>query len=96
MEACEAEDERIAAGYAPFWHYRSVGRYGEQLAHLYSVFDRSQVHVLRYRQLVDSPVETLAAIGRFLGVDGLASAPSATKVPLPCRLTIRPSSCSAS
>ena len=77
VEACEAEDDRIAAGYAPFWHYRSVGRYGEQLAHLYSVFDRSQVHVLRYRQLVDSPVETLAAIGRFLGVDGLASAPRA-------------------
>lgn len=77
VAACEAEDERIAAGYAPFWHYRSVGRYGEQLEHLYSVFDRSQVHVLRYRQLVDSPVETLAAIGRFLGVEGLASAPQA-------------------
>lgn len=77
VAACDAEDERIAAGYAPFWHYRSVGRYGEQLEHLYRVFDPAQVHVLRYRQLVDEPVATLAAIGAFLGVDGLHEAPRA-------------------
>jgi hypothetical protein len=79
VEACDAEEARIAAGYAPFWHYRNMGRYGEQLEHLYRVFDPAQVHVLRYRQLVDEPVATLAAIGRFLGVpvDAVAGAPPA-------------------
>ena len=28
------EDERVRAGWAPFWRYRELGRYGEQLAHL--------------------------------------------------------------
>ena len=34
VEAWHAEDERVAAGWAPFWHYRRLGRYGEQLADL--------------------------------------------------------------
>ena len=29
--ACAAEDDRIAAGWGHFWHYRRVGLYGEQL-----------------------------------------------------------------
>jgi hypothetical protein len=69
VTACDLEAERIDNGWAPFWRYVEMGRYGEQLQHLYSVFDRSQVHVLRYRQLVDRPVETLDEICRFLGVD---------------------------
>lgn len=77
VAACEAEDERIRAGYAPFWHYLGLGRYGEQLEHLYQVFDPAQVHVLRYRELVDEPESTLAAIGDFLGIEGLTGAPRA-------------------
>lgn len=77
VAACRAEDDRVRAGYAPFWHYRGLGRYGEQLAHLHSVFDRSQVHVLRYRDLVDDPVATLDGICAFLGVeDGLLQPPA--------------------
>ena len=34
--ACAAEDRRIAAGWAPFWHYTRLGRYGEQLDHLFT------------------------------------------------------------
>jgi len=34
VEAWRAEDRRVAAGWAPFWHYRRLGRYGEQLADL--------------------------------------------------------------
>ena len=78
VAACDAEDERIAAGYAPFWHYRRMGRYGEQLAHLYALFDRDQVHVLRYRQLVDEPEATLAGVLAFLGVG-----PGGTAAPRP-------------
>jgi hypothetical protein len=69
LSACAAERQRIAQGYAPFWRYHELGRYGEQLDHLLSIFPREQVHVLRYKQLVDSPRETLDRICAFLGVD---------------------------
>lgn len=75
VAAVRAEPERIARGWAPFWHYRGLGRYGEQLRRLYGVFPREQVHVLRYRELVDSPSATLDAVSAFLGVDpGVATA----------------------
>ena len=69
MRAFHLEQERIDRGWAPFWRYRELGLYGSQLEHLYSVFPRDQVHVLRYRELVDEPVPTLDGICRFLGVD---------------------------
>jgi hypothetical protein len=68
VEACEWEDDRIAAGWAPFWHYRRMGRYGEQLADLFSRVDRSRVLVLRYRELVAEPGATLDKVCRFLGL----------------------------
>jgi len=34
------EDERIASGYAPFWHYRRLGLYGEQIASLRTYFQK--------------------------------------------------------
>ncbi|MGY1777178.1 sulfotransferase family protein [Geodermatophilus sp. SYSU D00804] len=73
--AVEREESRAAAGWAPFWHYRGLGRYGEQLRDLYSVLPREQVLLLRYRQLVDSPRETLDRVSAFLGVEpGVAHA----------------------
>ena len=69
VRACEEEPRRIEAGWASFWHYTGLGRYGEQLEHLYRVFPREQVLVLRYLSLVDSPAETLDRICAFLGVE---------------------------
>lgn len=69
MAAVAREPERVAAGYAPFWRYLELGRYGEQFAHLFELFSREQVHVVRYRELVEEPTETLDAICAFLGVD---------------------------
>ena len=68
VRACADEDRRVAAGWAQFWHYTRLGRYGEQLEHLYLVFPREQVLVLRYRQLVGAPAQTLDEICAFLGV----------------------------
>jgi len=68
VDACGLEEERIAAGWAPFWHYRRMGRYGEQLADLFSRLPREQVMVLRYRELVSEPTETLNRVSRFLGL----------------------------
>lgn len=72
VAASRLEQERIDAGWAPFWHYSGLGLYGEQLADLYTLFDRSQVLVLRYRQIVDAPGETMRRVFEFLGVPPIA------------------------
>jgi hypothetical protein len=69
LRACAEEERRIAAGWASFWHYTGLGRYGEQLAHVFSLFPREQVLVLRYRLLIDEPAATLDRICAFLGVE---------------------------
>ncbi len=69
VRACAEEERRIVAGWASFWHYVGLGRYGEQLEHLFTLFPREQVLVLRYRRLVDEPAQTLDEICAFLGVE---------------------------
>lgn len=69
LTACRLEPERVAAGYAPFWRYVELGRYGEQLQHLFEHLPREQVHVVRYRHLIDRPAETLDRIAGFLGIE---------------------------
>jgi len=66
--AVRAEQRRIDAGWAPFWHYRGLGRYGAQLRDLYRHVPRENVFLLRYRQLVDTPQQTLDRVAGFLGV----------------------------
>jgi hypothetical protein len=68
LTACRAEEERKAAGWADFWHYIGLGRYGRQVQHLYEVFPREQVLLLRYRDLKDAPATTLDRVCDFLGV----------------------------
>jgi hypothetical protein len=74
LRALDAEPQRVRRGWAPFWHYRGMGLYGEQLLDLFRLFPREQVHVLRYRELVDTPAQALAAVYAFLGVDVPAQA----------------------
>ncbi|WP_214414031.1 sulfotransferase family protein [Sphaerisporangium fuscum] len=69
VRACAEEERRIAAGWSAFWHYVSLGRYGEQLEHLFTLFPRENVLFFRYRELVDAPVRTLDRICAFLGVE---------------------------
>ena len=68
VRACGEEEHRVAAGWASFWHYIGLGRYGEQLEYLFTLFPREQVLVLRYRRMVDQPAQTLDQICAFLGV----------------------------
>jgi Sulfotransferase family len=69
VRACALEERRRAVGWAQFWHYVSMGRYGGQLDHLFRRFSREQVLLLRYRDLRDSPVATLDRVCEFLGVE---------------------------
>jgi sulfotransferase family protein len=68
LTACRAEEQRRAAGWADFWHYVSLGLYGRQVLHLFEVFPRDQVLLLRYRELKDAPAATLDRVCDFLGV----------------------------
>jgi Sulfotransferase family len=69
VRACAEEERRIAAGWASFWHYTRLGKYGEQLDYALTLFPRDQLLVLRYRRLVDEPAGTLDQICGFLGVE---------------------------
>jgi hypothetical protein len=68
LAAVRSEERRVAEGWAPFWHYRGLGTYGAQLRDLYRHLPREQVLLFRYRQLVDTPQETLDRVSTFLGV----------------------------
>jgi len=68
VRACAEEDARVAAGWADFWHYTRLGKYGEQLENLFLRFGQEQVFILRYRALIDAPAQTLDGICQFLGV----------------------------
>ena len=70
VRACAQERRRIQAGWASFWHYTGgLGKYGEQLQHVYTLFPREQVLVIRYRRPADDPALTLDRICAFLGVE---------------------------
>jgi len=68
VAACRLEEERAAAGWAQFWRYLDLGRYGAQLDRLLKVFPRDQVLLIRYRELREEPFATLDRICQFLGV----------------------------
>ena len=66
--AFAASGERVRAGWAPFWRYRDLGRYGEQVDHLYRYVPPERVLVLRYPDLVDDPRSAVDRVSRFLGI----------------------------
>jgi hypothetical protein len=63
------EEERVRAGWAPFWRYRDLGLYGEQVAHLHEHVDRERVLLIRYKELVDDPAGAVDTACRFLGIE---------------------------
>lgn len=67
--ALEREEERIAAGWHHLWHYRRMGRYAEQLEPVYRLFDRGQIRVYRFEELVRDRDGVLRDCFDFLGVD---------------------------
>jgi hypothetical protein len=69
LTACGREAERRAAGWAPIWRYVETGRYGGQIRHLRTLFSDDQLHIIRYKDLVDEPRATLDGVCRFLGVE---------------------------
>jgi hypothetical protein len=69
LRACRLEEQRLAAGWEPFWGYLRLGRYGSQLDEVYRLFRREQLLVLTHEQLTHHPAESLRTVLAFLGVD---------------------------
>jgi hypothetical protein len=69
LQACMREEDRVAAGWAPFWRYIGLGRYGEQLMRLRGHFPDDRILVLRYRDLIDDPAATMDRVCTFLGIE---------------------------
>jgi len=69
--AMAAEEERRRLNWEPFWFYRELGLYGQQLARLFTVFPREQVKVVLSDDLDSAPDRTVAEVFTFLGVGPL-------------------------
>ena len=66
--ALEAEPERLAAGWAPIWGFKTDGFYHDRLRAFYDLFGRIRMHVCIYEDWRD-PQEMLKGIFGFLDVD---------------------------
>ena len=66
-----AEERRRLADWEPFWFYRSLGLYGEQLARLLAVFPRSQVKVVLAEELAEAPEAAVHEVLSFLDLPDL-------------------------
>lgn len=67
--ALAAEEERVAAGWEPLWHYQRVGRYADQLETWLEHFPRDQMLIVRYERFRDEPRSVLVEACRFLDMD---------------------------
>lgn len=67
--ALEAEKERVAGGWWPDFHYVRMGLYGAQLRRYFELFERDQIRVYLYDDLVADPVGMLRDVFTFLNVD---------------------------
>jgi hypothetical protein len=66
-----AEPQRIADGYAWWWHYTRHGFYARNLQPYLETFPREQILLLSYDDLVESPQAFLDTVTEFIGVEPL-------------------------
>lgn len=67
--ALEKEQERIDAGWGILWHYTNAGFYYEQLNRYYQVFDRHQIKVVLYDDLLKDARALMRTIFEYLEID---------------------------
>lgn len=67
--AIDQEDTRIAQHYAPAWHYRRVGLYGEQIRRYLDRFSRDQMRIYLYEDLKRDQMGVIQDIFEFLELD---------------------------
>lgn len=70
-DALAAEKRRIHAGWGPwpFWHYKQMGFYAQQLARYYEAFSAENIFVCLHEDLQQNPQQLLQTIASFLNID---------------------------
>jgi hypothetical protein len=68
-EGLLAEEDRIAQGWEPIWHYQRVGLYAEQVERFLDMFGREQMRFFLYDDFQRDPYGILTEIYKFLDVD---------------------------
>jgi hypothetical protein len=68
-EALQEEDHRIRQNWAHLWHYRQGGYYYVQLKRYFDQFDRKQLTIYLFDDLIASPLEVIRDLFSFLQVD---------------------------
>jgi hypothetical protein len=69
-EAIEAEGERERMCWSPYWFYRKMGLYSEQIGRYLSLFRSDQIRVFLFEDLQRNPKELIKSIAQFLDIDG--------------------------
>lgn len=69
IRALEAEETRIYSNWWPDFHYVQIGLYSEQLKRYLHLFERGQVKIHLYEDLISDPEGVMQSIFQFLGVD---------------------------
>jgi hypothetical protein len=73
-EALAAEEERIGAGWAWWWHYGRRGAYAEQLAPFLDSFPAEQILLAGYEEIGADPAALLRRVSAFLGIEPVLGA----------------------
>lgn len=68
-DALAREEQRIAANWWPFWFYKSMGMYYQQLQRYFELFPRPQIRVYLYDDLVNDAAAVLNDLFSFLQVN---------------------------
>lgn len=72
-DALDAEEERIEAGWAWWWHYARRGYYAEQLGPFMDAFPSDRILLLLHDDLRRDPQGLLARVCAFLEIDPLVA-----------------------
>ena len=67
--ALAAEEDRIRKGWFIYWHYISMGYYGQQIERYFSYFDRTQFRFFLLEDLIREPAKLFREVFQFLGVE---------------------------
>jgi hypothetical protein len=69
LDALEAEEDRIRAGWSMIWHYAAGSRFADRTRQYLDAFGHDRMRVLLFEDLVQSPDTVLSDLCEFLGVD---------------------------
>ncbi|MFO7971598.1 MAG: sulfotransferase [Desulfobacterales bacterium] len=68
-EAVAAEEDRIKMGWAPYFHYRPMGRYAEQIERYFNFFPPDQLRIYLYEDMAADSLGVVKDIFKFLAVN---------------------------